>query len=442
MVQAGTSTAVSEASTRHARSLGFTDFQWYFSNARNTVYWAAFTDNATPERFRALVARLIELAPQLGWRQDDRNHTHVDMKPFPVERIIAWHEVSTLDGLPDAALQHSEDLFDDPTLPCFRASCWSLPPGTRTDGNSAMILFRFSHALMEGVDAALLLRARDSVHELPPTEPGKRIPQRILSHILAALLMPGHFVSAALHRSKPSDFKMKTLVLDRHDLRRVANDLGVQQRTLLFALVMYGVYGVAMGAKPRLKPQIAAYSRLSSRRVAGDDDFMRMRMHLTMIRNKPTFAAYVQALEKTLAGVKPESLGFQMHYNAVLSLHRRLSRIIPFAYGRRFFHYLPYEFVLSLVPPQKNAGEFSDFHFNDIYCGSHTPGVNCCVFTPQQDRFSLNIYGNTAVMARFDKIGALAAELGIRQKPRGSAQKTGSGADREPEAAIARSGAR
>ena len=56
----------------------------------------------------------------------------------------------------------NEDLFDDPTLPCFRASCWALAPGAqKPGGNIGMILFRFSHALMEGVDAALQVVDRD-----------------------------------------------------------------------------------------------------------------------------------------------------------------------------------------------------------------------------------------------------------------------------------------
>lgn len=419
-----------------ATRLAYTDFQWYFSRARNTVYFGAFTSNVTRERFRALVARLIELAPQLGWRQDDDRHTHVDVRPFPVDEIISYQEVASLDGFPDSRLAHNRDLFEDPNLPCFRAACWSLPPDVETAGNRAFILFRFSHALMEGVDAALLLRGRTSIHDLRVKEPGRRLPQRILAYLAAALLTPSHFTFAALHRHDPETYGVRTMLLDRGDVRRVAGALGVQQRSLLFALVMYGIFHHQAGGRPSRKPRIAAYSRLSSRRVAGDDDFMRLRMHLTLIRHRRTFERYVRRIDRTLSGVPPQSLGFQMHYNAVLGLHRRLSRLVPFIYRPRFFHYVPYDFVLSLVPPQVNGGEFADFGFNDIYCGSHTPGVNCCVFVPQQDRFSLNIYADRPILARVGGIEALARELGIGSPPRGSDQVAETAAVAGAEAAI------
>jgi hypothetical protein len=106
-----------------------------------------------------------------------------------------------------------------------------------------------------------------------------------------------------------------------------------------------------------------------------------------------------------------------MHYNTIFGMHRRIERLFPFLYGRRFFGFVPYDFVLSLVPPHLSGGMFGDLELNAVYCGSHTPGVNCCVIVPQADRVTLNVYGPEPLLDRAAGIAKLLAELEISRVP-------------------------
>ena len=390
----------------------YTNFQWYLTGARNTVYFTAFTPTLlTRSSFRWMVEDVIGLAPQLNLRNDDRRQAHIDARPFDLEEIISFTELDSFAGFPDSVLSPNQDLFLDPRLPSFRAACFSLRNGANADGNRSFVLYRASHALMEGIDTAQVLRGRPSKHETHPARQVARPLGRLATAIVATLAMPTNFAITAFHWRNNNDCSLRTIALSRRDLKRVATELGVQQRTVIFALVMNGFYHA--NKRRSLRPRFIGYSNLSPRRFDGDDDFVRLRMQVTTMRQRSSFAEYAEALDLKLAGAGRESLGLQMHYNAIFGFHRRLAKITPALYGKRFFGFAPYDFLLSLVPPHTPSGVFAGLALNDIYCGTHMAGVNCCVIVPQPDRISLNIYSPTRFVDRISDIESLLAAVGI-----------------------------
>lgn len=386
----------------------YTDFQWYLSGGRNAVYFGAFTrDRLTRERWRDMVADVMALAPQLHLRSDHRRQAHVDARPFDLDDIVSFAEVESFDGFPDRVVAPNEDLFDDPRLPAFRAECYALRDGETGDGNRSFILYRSSHALMEGADTAAVVRGRQSDHAAGARSVVKPW-ARLAALALGIVYVPLNYAVTALFGQRPGTSSMATLTFDRRELKRKAAELGVGQRSLIFALVMYGFYHRAGG-----RSHTISYTNLSSRRAEGDDAFLKLRMHALKIPDRPDFADYVREFERRLAADNRDVSWLQIQYGAFFAIHRRIARVLPFLYGRRFFGFVPQEFLLSLIPPHAAGGLFAPFGINDIYCGSYTAGINCCVIVPQQDRVSLSIYCPTEVLGRISDIAGLSREIGI-----------------------------
>lgn len=395
------------------------NFQWYLSRARNTVYFAAFSPKRfSPADFRKMASDIIALAPQLNLRHDDRRQAHVDARPFDLDAILTYREIPSFAGYPDSVIGPNHDLFEHPTLPNFRASCFVLPEGVADErGNRTLVLYRASHALMEGVDTAQVLRGRPSSHRTPQS-PKRRLWSRFTTGVVAALAAPTNFVIEAVHWRR-APVGMRTLRFPKAPLKRVAAELGVQQRTLLYAIVMYGIYHTDPAGRrpPTKRRRVIGYSNLARERYAGDDAFVRLRMQVTTMPYRAGFAAYAKELDRKLSHAGSRSLGLQMHYNAIMGIHRRIDRVAPFLYGPWFFSFVPYDFVLSLVPPHAPGGVFAELGLNTVYAGSHTPGVNCCVIVPQGDSVTLNVYGAQPLLDRIEGIETLLSELGVAEPP-------------------------
>lgn len=386
----------------------FTNFQWYLTAGRNTVYFAAFSPvRITEEAFLVFVGQLLSLAPQLNLRSDERHQVHIDMSPVPAEAVGMYRMVESLDEYPDKVAGPNSDLFDDPERPAFRAECYVLSKGQAKDGNRSFVLMRAPHALMEGVDTSRLMRGLPAGH--PPPIPPIRAPlRRIAAFGLGILFVPLNYVVTGLLNRNREEWGIGTLTLDRSELKRAAASLGVQQRSLIFALVMRGYYD------PGARRRTLGYTNLPSRRNEGDDAYVRLQMRTTRMQHDLEFEPYVRQLDRQLANEKGGSSWTQLQNDAFFSVHRRIARLLPFLYRRRFFGYVPYDFLLSLVPPHlSGTGLFEHFGFNDVYCGSHTPGVNCCVIVPQRDRVSLNIYCPVRDLPRTSDIEALARAMGV-----------------------------
>lgn len=388
----------------------YTNFQWYLAAARNAVFFAGYSPKRlTPDEFTEMVTHVMRLAPQLYLRHDDQRQAHVDARPFDLADIITYREVADFEGLPDRAVATCDDIFDDPRLPDFRAECYALRDGATADGNRCLIVFRSSHALMEGIDTANVLRGRRSTHA-PPEARNRRPVRHFISRVTGALVFPIDHLIAAVHWRDMGERGLRTMALSRADLKRAAAELGIQQRTLIFALITWGI-GHARGQLWR--PLVIGYTNLTARRFDGDDSFVRLRMQNATIRGHREFAVFARRLDARLARDGRERLRIQMHFNAIFGVHRRMIRVLPALYRRRFFGFAPYDYLLSLLPPHAPGGTFADLKLNAVYCGAFQNGTNCAVIVPQPDRVTFAFYGPTRVLARTSGIEELAATLGI-----------------------------
>lgn len=391
------------------------NFQWYLARARHTVYFAAFSARRMSyDDFKSVLVDVTRLAPQMHFRHDDKAQAHVDARPYALDDVMDYREVPSLEGYPDRVLGPEDfRLFANPRLPNFRASCHVLSEGTSDrQGNRSVLVFRASHALMEGVDSAAVLRGRQSDHGLKRSE-RKRLWARFVTGLVSVVTVPANLVIAGIQWRKTEDCTLRTMSFGRSPMKHAARRLGVKQRSLLFALVMYGLHHVGRDGPPTKRRHLIGYSNLDSERVQGDDDYLRLRMQISTLPYRETFADYAREMDARLGRAGNKSLHLQMHYNAIMGVHRRFARVVPFLYGRRFFNFVPYDFVLSLVPPHMNGGAFAELQLNNVYCGSHTPGVNCCVFAASGDRVTLNIYGPDWLLDRMGGITALVEDLGI-----------------------------
>lgn len=398
-----------------ARIHPFTNFQWYLTAARNSVYFAAFSrERISPDQFRVFVGQLLTLAPQLNWRNDDRGQMHIDLSPVAPDDVGSYHEVDSFDGFPDRVLGPNPDVFADRALPSFRADCYALRDGETIEGNRSFVVMRASHALMEGVDSARVLRGLPAGHP-PPERPPKAPLARAAAIAIGLLFVPlNYIITAALDRGRKG-WGIGTVTFSRTDLKRAATSLGVQQRSLIYSLIMCGFYDP--GGRTTKKRTIG-YSNLPPRRADGDDAYVRLQMRATRIRHRQNFAEYVQQLDRQLASAGRGASWHQLQFDAFFGIHRRIAKLLPSFYRRRFFGYVPYDFLLSLVPPHlPGTGLFEEFGFNDVYCGSYAAGVNCCVIVPQRDRVSLNIYCPTRDLARLADITDLAGTAGVSTLP-------------------------
>ncbi len=395
------------------------NFQWYLSGARNAVYFAAYSpERLTTETFFRFVSDVMALAPQLNYRLDERRQVNVDARPFSLGEIATLTEVSSFDGFPDRALQPDESLFNHPRLPWYRAECYVLPEGKADEhGNRSFVVCRAAHSLMEGIDAADVLRGRPSDHSAPVVEK-RSLWSRFVTGLVGIAVVPFNLLIAAIQWRKVDRNALRTMNFDRQGIKQAAANLGVQQRSLIFALVIYGLYHrAADGSTLSRRRRILGYSNLTAHRVGGDDTHIRLRMQITAAPFSEPFTAYVRDLDKRLTKAGNKSLGLQMHYNTIMGIHRRIARVLPFLYGDRFFKFVPYDFVLSLIPPHHpGGGIFAPLGFNRVYCGSHSPGVNCCVIVPQPDRLTVNIYAPEPLLERASGIGALLTDLGIPER--------------------------
>lgn len=391
----------------------FTSFQWYLSKSRNAVYFAGYSPLAlSRDEFRELTGKILGLAPQLHLRNDDLAQAHLDARPFALDDIIAYSEVDNFNGLPDRAVMPTDDLFVDPVLPSFRAACFTLRNGTTTtDGNRSLIVFRSSHALMEGIDTANVVRGRPSKHIAAPPKTRPRPLGQLTTWAIAALAVPTNFLLTATNWRDKSAPTIKSAAFSRRDIRDLSAELGVQQRSLIFALIMYAFYYPE--GRGVWRPRVIGYTNLTAQRFDGDDRVVKLRMQTATLRGRPDFRDYVTALDARLKETGRERLGLQMHYNAIFAIHKRIARWAPGLYGRRFFSFAPFDFLLSLLPPHSPGGALSYLKTNSVYCGTYAPGTNCCVIVPQPDRFTLNFYGPRRMLERVSAIQELAAAAGV-----------------------------
>lgn len=401
------------AVNKHPQAL-FTDFQWFLYEARDTVFFTAFSKTTfDKETLGNLVADMVALAPQLS-------HGFVGARPgqpFPqhlLDAITHVEEVDSFDGYPDKWLGKSEDIFARDDLPLFRVQAAVLRGGPDAEGRASIIQVRSSHALLEGSDSALLTRSASAGHGVMSDKSNKVGLKARIGGTLKGWGMTFMYVTLANLLAPPEKpWGFKTLALKRHRLRLLANKLGVRQRSLMFALVTHALNGE--GAEKHMSKKVigAAYTMLDGKRHDADDDFFRVRALEAKFEVLDDFVEYVRKVDATIDTIERKDITkFQVMMNSMFRALRALNKALPFLPGKRFWRFNGgIHVVLTLVPPHRTYGPMTHGMIEPIYCGAWHPAANICTFCPGREYVTLNFTMETRHIANVEKIEHLLAKV-------------------------------
>ncbi len=397
------------AVNKHPQAL-FTDFQWFLYEARDTVFFTAFSSlSFDEEKMGNLVAEMVALAPQL-------THGFFGARPgqpFPkhlLDAITSVEYVDEVDGYPDRWLGKSQDIFAQKDLPLFRVMAAVRKGGPDAQGRASILQVRSSHALLEGSDSALLTRSQSAAHGVM-SDKSNKVP--FATKVMSALrgwALTLIYVSLA-HILAPAEkpFGFRTLAIKRHRLRLLANRLGVRQRSLYFALVTHALNGDGPEKHMSKKVIGAAYTMLDGQRNDADDDFFRVRALEAKFTVQDDFVDYVRAVDDTVDRIEAKDITkFQVTMNTVFKTLRALNRALPFLPGRRFWRFNNgIHVVLTLVPPHRTYGPMTHGMIEPIYCGAWHPAANICTFCPGREYVTFNFTMEDRHIANVDKVTAL-----------------------------------
>ena len=371
----------------------FTDFQWFLYEARDTVFFTAFSKTSFDQDLLGnLVAEMVNLAPQL-------THGFVGARPgqpFPkhlLDAIATVEYVDDFDGYPDKWISKSTDIFARDDLPLFRVQAAVRKGGPDAEGRASILQVRSSHALLEGSDSALLTRSQSAAHGVMSDNSNKISFFSRLGSSLKGWMMTLVYVTLANLMARPDvPWGFKTLALKRHRLRLLANKLGVRQRSLMFALVTHALNGD--GAEKHMSKKVigAAYTMLDGQRNNADDDFFRVRALEAKFTVLDDFVEYVRAVDDTVDKIESKDVTkFQTMMNTVFKTLRTLKSFAPFLVGKRFWRFNNFiHIVLTLVPPHRTYGPMTHGMVEPIYCGAWHPVANICTFCPGREYVTLN----------------------------------------------------
>jgi hypothetical protein len=388
----------------------FTDFQWFLYEARDTVFFTAYSKTSfDKDSIGNLVADMVALAPQL-------THGFVGARPghpFPkhvLDAITAIEEVDEFDGYPDKWLSKSPDIFARDDLPLFRVSVVSRRGGPDAEGRASMIQVRSSHALLEGSDSALLTRSQSAGHGIM-SDKGNRISMgaRLRGKLRGWMMTWTYIILANLLAPPDKPWGFRTLAIKRHRLRLLANRLGVRQRSLYFALVAHALNGE--GAEKHMSRKVigAAYTMIDGKRNDADDDFFRVRALQARFKVHEDFVAFVREVDDRVGQIEQKDITkFQVMMNAMFKTLRGLNRFSKLLPGKRFWRFNGgIHVVLTLVPPHRTYGPMTHGMMEPIYCGAWHPAANICTFCPGREYVTMNFSMQTRHIANVDKVMTL-----------------------------------
>jgi hypothetical protein len=402
--------AIAHAAVKANPQALFTDFQWFLYTGRDTVFFTAFsTARYDADMLGNMVAEMVSLAPQL-------THGFVGAQPgqpFPkhlLDAITSVEMVDDLAGYPDKWLSKSGDIFERKDLPLFRVMAAVRRDGPDAEGRHSVIQVRSSHALLEGSDSALLTRSQLAGHGVQ-SDKSNKLPwySRLLGALRGGSLAVLYISIANILAPGEKPWGFKTLALERHRLRQLANKLGVRQRSLMFALVTHALNGE--GAEKRMSKKVigAAYTMLDTKRNNTDDDFFRVRALEAKFTVMEDFVAYVRAVDNTVAQIEEKDITrFQVTILSLFKAVRAINKVLPFLPGKRFWRFNGgMHIVLTLVPPHRTYGPLTDGLVEPLYCGAWHTAVNICTFCPGREYVTLNFSMEQRHIANVDNILAL-----------------------------------
>jgi len=395
----------------------FTDFQWFLYEGRDTVFYTAFSNRGfDKDSVGNLVAEMVTLAPQL-------THGFIGAKPgqpFPkhiLDAITSVEEVDDFEGYPDAIISKSGDIYENQELPLFRVMVLVRRDGPDAEGRASLIQVRASHAVMEGSDSALLTRSQTAGHGIMSDKKNRLSFLQRARGVLRAWMMTAMYLGIAVLMAPPEKpMGFRTLAISRHRLRRLANKIGVRQRSLYFALVTYALNGDGKNKFFSNKVIGAAYTMLDSKRYASDDDFFRVRALEAKFPVRDDFEDYVRAVDDTVGQIEQKDITrFQVVINSMFGTLRSLNRMIPGIPPRRFWRFNgAMHVVLTVVPPHRPYGNLTNGVMEPIFCGAWHPGVNICTFCPGRDHLALSFSMEDRHLANVEKIMPLLEQVETR----------------------------
>ena len=391
----------------------FSHLQWYLHHAENTVFLAAESDDALNEsELHEIAGWFMKLAPQLHFRADGSGEKHLPV-PVKPETICHYEEVDDLQEALAWAVKNHPEIYADPARPNFRAYGFRLRKAKR-DAPRSLYVCCSSHALMEGSESARIVRMRPTVHhaERAPAELG--LLQNAMITAAGLFLAPLHLIASAFDRRDVTHGEWAIIDISRKSIKDLAKRHGVRQRSVLFSLPLYGLhFEPSLPNRAKKKAQLISYSTLPDTKTTLEDAALNLRMQVGRIPSAESFEAHLKAIDKVLSKEDTTEIYSQAFYNSILGIHRLLHRLFPVFYRGRFFTYVPYDFVLSLLPPHITGGWFRKLFRRSIFCGSYTPGANSCVFVPYLGGFSLNFHVNPEIRANMDAFTAFLKLQGI-----------------------------
>jgi hypothetical protein len=394
----------------------FSNMQWYFSHAGNTVHFVAFCRHpVSAEDFSEMVRSCVRQAPEIAMAVDVANDCHARLPEIeaallrdPLATPLARYEVTDkLAPDPPPYFGPGAELFARSDLPAFRATCQVVR--TPQPGEPACVIhFIASHGLIEGADLASVLRGKKGRHDTVAQDDARK--SRLRQAFLSLAAPPLALLYLALSwsaRRKPADFGFVAARFEVDELRALAKRLAVSKRALLFGLVL-------LAFRSGNGRQRFAYTHLPRRQIPLEDDgYMTLRMQLMAYRGPENFTSFVQGLDKALQRQNETEILTQLLYNRILGVQRWLRARWPAPYTHGFFGYAPFDLVLSLLPPLRPGPGYRALSDAVLFGGSYTATTPNVIFLWGPEQVTLTGWLLRSQHAGLDALAAIARENGI-----------------------------
>lgn len=389
----------------------FTGLQFYLAHARNTVHAVLLVEEeVTDDIFADLVRSVLELAPQLQWEESTVDGCYRPAQT--IEEIVQSCQVEYFTTQNDADTAFDKLLhapLADRGLASFQACCQKI---RGDDGQvRSRLVFHTTHGIMEGGDVANILRGRlTSRSERPIDDSDMQLLGRIMSSAVVPLMWVAHMTMAWAERRVPSDFGYVRFAIDRSALKMACTELGVDQRSLLFAIVSEAY---RRQRRPN-KPLLTLYSTLPAKRSRLiDDEYLNVRTDEVTFKPKDNLHDYITHVKEMVASRGKSPMFVATCQRKLLRIHMAVHRRFPRVYPRQFFGFAPQHLVLSMIPPVRTGHLSAALEDAVVLAGSNTGTATSCIFVPSARTIGLCFWTDIGADTLKTEIDDILTELGI-----------------------------